>query len=48
MVPKLQLCLTKFLFDARVQGGSEGSQGMGPDIFLLPVERKPTSMADVI
>lgn len=48
MVPKLQLCLTKFFFDARVQGSGEGSQGMGPDILLLLVERKPPSMVDVI
>jgi hypothetical protein len=38
MAPKLQACMMKFLFDARINSDGEGSQGIGLDSLLLPME----------
>jgi hypothetical protein len=48
MAPKLQACLTKFLFDARVDGNGDASEGLALDSLLLPMEYKAASVADVI
>jgi hypothetical protein len=48
MAPKLHACLTKFLFDARVDGNRDASEGSILDSLLLSMERKAASVADVI
>jgi hypothetical protein len=50
MEPKLQSCLTKFLYDTRVDGAGdgEGSQAAASDSLLLPMEQKAISVDDLI
>jgi hypothetical protein len=48
MASKLESCLTKLLYDGRINGDGEGSQAAASDSLLLLMEQKAISADDAI